>query len=361
MKYGFVFLILLVCFSACDEGKQTGYTPLASGKPDAMLVLMNQNIWKGETGKTIQRVFAGAFPVLPQPEPSLDIQVTTLASFKKVLKNHHNILLCIIDNDKTDVGTYLNQLLMSNEKLKAQRSDEPFKYFFVKNLWARPQLVTFIIAKDKEILSKELLEKGSQILQRMHRFEYNKIKNQVYNNKRNNEAGDIIEDHFNFSCSIPGNYRVLKTSDQVVWLLAESDKVSMNVVIYTDTQPSVYQNKVDQIIDRRDRILGTFVEGPSKDSYITTDTSVIPAWSRRLTLDGIDVYETRGLWKFSIDFMGGPFVNFTFTNEKSSQDITIEGFVYAPGEEKRKYIRQLEFLLTTMITNEYDNTGLSTY
>ena len=114
MKYGFVLLILLVCFSACDEEKQTGYTPIASGKLDAILILMNQNIWNGETGKTIQSVFAGVFPVLPQPEPSLDIQVTSLASFKKVLKYHHNILLCIIDDDATDVGMFLNQLMISN-------------------------------------------------------------------------------------------------------------------------------------------------------------------------------------------------------------------------------------------------------
>ena len=51
------------------------------------------------------------------------------------------------------------------------------------------------------------------------------------------------------------------------------------------------------------------------------------------------------------DFMGGPYVHYTFVDEENSRVINLDGFVYAPKFNKREYLRELEALLKTAKLN----------
>jgi hypothetical protein len=46
--------------------------------------------------------------------------------------------------------------------------------------------------------------------------------------------------------------------------------------------------------------------------------------------------------------MGGPFYSFTMLNADNNQCITIDGFVYAPQEHKRDYIREVEAIVKSL-------------
>ena len=52
--------------------------------------------------------------------------------------------------------------------------------------------------------------------------------------------------------------------------------------------------------------------------------------------------ETRGLWMVQNDFMGGPFISYTFVDPTLERVITIDGYVYNPSDLKRNFIRQME-------------------
>ena len=56
--------------------------------------------------------------------------------------------------------------------------------------------------------------------------------------------------------------------------------------------------------------------------------------------------EIRGLWKMlEGESMGGPYVSHTRIDELNNRVITIEGFVFAPGKEKRNALRQVEAMV----------------
>jgi hypothetical protein len=55
--------------------------------------------------------------------------------------------------------------------------------------------------------------------------------------------------------------------------------------------------------------------------------------------------EIRGIWKVHNDFMGGPFVSYTFVNPNNNKIITLYGYVYKPNTEKRDLLRQVETIL----------------
>ena len=58
--------------------------------------------------------------------------------------------------------------------------------------------------------------------------------------------------------------------------------------------------------------------------------------------------EMRGLWASVRDKMGGPFYSFTQLSSDSSNCITVDGFVYAPQEEKRDYLREVEAIVKSI-------------
>jgi hypothetical protein len=48
------------------------------------------------------------------------------------------------------------------------------------------------------------------------------------------------------------------------------------------------------------------------------------------------------------DFMGGPFVSYTFVDEKRNRVVTLDGYVYAPNAPKRDLMIQLESIMYSM-------------
>ena len=53
--------------------------------------------------------------------------------------------------------------------------------------------------------------------------------------------------------------------------------------------------------------------------------------------------------------MGGPFVSVTALNEKENKIITVEGFVFAAGEDKRNYVRQLDAIVLSLAFPDVKN------
>ncbi len=53
----------------------------------------------------------------------------------------------------------------------------------------------------------------------------------------------------------------------------------------------------------------------------------------------------RGVWNVEHDFMGGPFVSYTFVDPGNNQIVTIYGYVYHPNKKKRNLLRQVEAIL----------------
>jgi len=56
----------------------------------------------------------------------------------------------------------------------------------------------------------------------------------------------------------------------------------------------------------------------------------------------------RGIWESVRDKMGGPFYSYTFITADGKSCITVDGFVYAPQENKRDYLREVEAIVKTV-------------
>jgi hypothetical protein len=104
----------------------------------------------------------------------------------------------------------------------------------------------------------------------------------------------------------------------------------------------------------RDRLTKTHIQG-NLDGFVTID------YRRELNTENIDFlgrygFETRGLWHMverrdNGDLaewgMGGPFVNYAFYDDDSRRLYMIDGMVFAPGYDKREFLRHMETIAHT--------------
>ena len=57
------------------------------------------------------------------------------------------------------------------------------------------------------------------------------------------------------------------------------------------------------------------------------------------TVSGLDIAN---------DYMGGPFISYLIHNPKKNELLFIDGFMHAPGEEKRDHMQELEHIITSV-------------
>jgi hypothetical protein len=65
-------------------------------------------------------------------------------------------------------------------------------------------------------------------------------------------------------------------------------------------------------------------------------------------VNGKQVLVNRGMWRMENYFMAGPFVLYSFYNDQEKKVLAVEGFVLHPTKEKRKFIRELEAMISTV-------------
>jgi len=86
------------------------------------------------------------------------------------------------------------------------------------------------------------------------------------------------------------------------------------------------------------------VKGPDGGSFMVIEQK-IPVSCRSFRRYDTDYIEMRGLWTLEGGFMGGPFISYAFIDPATTRAVVVTGFVYAPKEEKRELLRQVEALM----------------
>ncbi len=321
----FVIATLLfssLLFTSCGGGKSTGQR--SSGKTAEIIVVMNsEKQWEGAVGDTLRAFFRREYPRLPQPEPYFSLVYTPKPNFAatKMFKPHHNIL--IVDINKKYKKAELNAR---------------------KNVWAEPQRVIQITAPDADSFITLFEEKKDFIMKIVEDSERQRLMT-TFAAFRDYEVQEQIKKSFHFSLEIPGGFYIAKKFSNFMWIRKETKKFSQGLIIYTYDFTDTVAFNPKRIISYRDSITKTYIPGPSEGSYMAVSKDYIKPVSKEIDFNGLFAVETRGLWKVEGDFMGGPFINYTFVDEKRNKVITIDGYVYAPNAPKRNMVMQLESII----------------
>jgi len=315
-------LILLALLSSCSLGK-SGMFPSTGTVNELLIITNDKDQWEGPLGDTIRAFFGAEQVGLSQPEPVFDMLNIADENLNDIFKKFHNIFIADINPQATQTTSETKQ-----------------------NLWAGPQRVIKITAPDLQSFYKEFdLKKETFIklfieLERLRTLSINNMAMDI-------KLSDIVAKKFGIKLPLPEGFYLAKETKDFLWLRHKVTKVKqaleLGIMIYTMDYHDTIVFNPRHIIRWRNTITLEYIPGPSPTSFMkVAEENVPPVFDTITDFPGGYAVETRGLWEVENDFMGGPFINYTFIDTANNKVITLDGYVYNPNDVKKYYLRELE-------------------
>ena len=326
-KIAIVFIVaLLTVLTSCntESNKERIILTNISGELNDVLVVIQQSTWDSESGKSLKRILQSEYYALPQYEPSFKAIQIDRSGFTNMFQLYRNII---------DVNI--------SDKIKTS------KIWFGNDVYARPQSYLKIDAKNGiEFIA--LVEKNAEKIKLFFKnAEIARLQN-TYKNRFNENILKHIKNKFNVRVEIPANYKLETDTNNFSWISFETPQISQGIFIYEYNYTDTSQFSVENLINLRNEFLKEYVPGSRKNSFMTTEPEFPVRKTTHVDTTGFYSVFLEGLWKVQGDFMGGPFISYSFPNKDKTSIICIDAYVYGPKKDKRNLIMQLEAIIKTV-------------
>ncbi len=318
-----VLALTMIFLTSCDDHiKRSGLPRSIGNTSEVLVVLQNEQQWNNIIGQSIKEHLAQGQYGLMQVEPIFDLAHITVNNFSDMFKKHRNILIVDIDKKAT--------------KIKVEKFE---------NKWSDPQRIIRITSPSATIFADELSNYTDGIINDYSEAERSRILS-VFRPSSKNDVLKKVRKKFNMDITIPQGFYVAKTEPGFMWIRKEVTDFSQGIVIISEPYLNEEQFSTNSIVARTNRDLKLYIPGESDGSYMAITENYIPVITSQVN-DFASEYtiELRGVWNVEHDFMGGPFISYTFSDPKNNQIITIYVYVYHPNKKKRNLLRQLEAII----------------
>jgi hypothetical protein len=314
-----ISVLLSLLFSCGGKGQSSGMKSI-TGRPGELVIVVNNEIWEGTIDSVFTQVLAQPQLGLPQSEPIFNLTNVPFRAFADIFKTSRNLMTVRVGNDVDSSGVY-----------------------FTHNKYAHPQAVVMIEAKSKASLLELFKSNSDKIIGYFLKAEKDRLA-QNYAKFKEKTITDKAKELFSVSLNVPPGFTIAAAKKDFFWARFETPEISQGILIYSFPYISDSTFTLDYLKMQRNLFLKNNIPGPTKGSFMTTETEV-PLLFNTLRMDGNYAAEMRGLWKVENDFMGGPFISISVLDLLKKRVVTVEGFVYAPSKDKRNLLRQVESMV----------------
>ena len=325
MKKGLTILVAVLFLTSCVDTKKSFVLRGSVGKTNNILVVMENNHWQGTIGNKLRSFTGKILDGLPQPETVFSVAQVSAKGFRSVMKVNRNVLVAQV----TDKNTF----------------------FVKKNVYASPQTVIYVTAKNKEGLVKQLHQHGEEILKIFKKSEIKVIQNLFYKEKVDDKKYKTLQ-KLGISLVVPQRFKTVDDTGDFLWLrqhllsgIARGDGAN-NILVYS--VPLGDEKEVSKrILSIRDTIGKKHIPGSKEGMYMITEAAYTPV-TIVSEVASKPAFETRGKWEVLNDFMAGPFLNYTIIDKENNRLLIVEGFTYAPSVDKREFVFELEAIIKSL-------------
>lgn len=267
-------------------------------------------------------------------------------------KNRKNIVIAAPLNSGSYTSEYIESIIDSSvrEKLISDKDFILRRY----DLWAKNQLVTVLTASDLYELEFKILKNKDNILYAYQKISDKRLFESLYNRtyERREIQGKLLRD-YGWVIYVQADFQLAlnKPKDNFVWLRRSpgSDMERWIFVHWIENASPEYLN-IDSIKAIRNRVTEKFYQTSNDSAYVVIAQDFF-TWNEVNFNDRYAIF-TQGLWDLNIKGMGGPFVNYTFYDEKCKRIYMLDGSVYAPKYYKRNLIQQVDVMLQSFYTKD---------
>ena len=315
--------LFLSSLTSCDFSNNTPKKARSAGGTSELLVVtQNDEQWDGMIGDTIRAFFLQPQYGLPQPEALNKLSHINAAGFNDMFKKHKSLLIVEINPnlDKPVVETG-------------------------EDVWAAPQRVVKIVAPNRASWCQIFNEQKEAYKVMYDKVERDRILS-VLRPSNDVKITQRIKAKLGFDMIIPSGFFIAKDEPDFMWIRKELEKNSFGIFIYTTPYKDTLQLELNNLVTVRDRMMQRYVPGPSNGSFMTTEKEFVPPIINYTSNFPTGfAAEMRGMWCLVGDYMAGPFVSYTFPDNRTGQLVTVEGYVYYPNHDKRDDLLQLQSLI----------------
>lgn len=328
MKRSLLILILSFLVFSCNQKEEDGQKSVFSDVlPDSnggrldVLVVAEDAVWSDRAGEILRKYMTEPQYGLPQPEPKFTVRQVNHKEFNSLLQRARNLI--ILELDSTE-------------------------YNFQKNLYAKPQLIYRFSAPTQQELAELFVKHQKNLIAELRQAEVLHLQKRLVSQHK--PTHPIMLAH-HVKLEIPLDYDLEQEDDNLLVFWKKGLKSDQGIMIFFEPIEPASGVLGDRIIPLRDSLTSIYFQGEKEGTYMIVEDLIAPEMINR-EMSGQFTMETRGLWRTKGTFMGGAFVNYTIFDEINNQRIMLDGFVYAPEQNKRNLLLELEAILQTIeITN----------
>ncbi len=353
LKSPVIFFFIIIFFAGCSSEVRERFTPTpnAIGKVNEIIVIADQSVWEGPVGDTLEYFLGSAYLILPQPEPLFDLRHFTPNEISEVpvRKNFRTYLIIGNLNNQTSETSDMIRQDLGAEKADRAKGDKSFNISIGKDKWAAPQLLIYQFGYSDDDLIANIKKNFLAIAQRVQEHDEPFIRANIFQAGSNRQMNRKVKETFNLEMNIPSDYfqAMHDSVENVIWLRKETDFLSSNILIHKLKYSDQNQLSKTGIKEIRNK-LGKYVSTEIENTFMVVNDEDLPMFIKNMQIGNHYAVEARGIWEIENDFMGGPFISYTILNAETNELLHLDGFVHAPGKEKRDYIQQLEKILAAV-------------
>ena len=344
MKKLFILVSVLltgIAFYSCSSLKP------AQGPEDEIYVVADSTeyqLLKPVMDSTFEKII-----YTPQPEKIFTIKRVSVDQLDKY-KNKKNIIFVAPLGSQSETSKFINTVIDSTVKSKIISDSNSIvrKY----DLWAKNQLAMVLTAPDISSLVTKISRNSGDLLYSFQKISDKRLFESLYNPRyeQKNIEGKFLKD-YGWIIYVQADFKVARNDsvNHFVWLRRSpgSDMERWIFIHWIDNASPVYLNP-DSIKAVRNRVTKEYYQTAEDSGYVVIAQDYYT--SSEVNFNGRYALFTQGLWDLNIKGMGGPFVNYTFYDEKTNRIYMLDGSVYAPKYYKRNLIQQMDVTLQSFMT-----------
>ena len=321
----------------------------AKGPEDEIYVVADSaefNQLESELDSTFEKII-----YTPQPENLFTLQRISPNQLERY-KQSKNLIIVAPLNSNSTTSKFINAIMDSTAKEKI--IEEKNIYVNKYNLWAKDQLVMILTAATMQELQNEIVNNRDNLLYSFQKISDKRLSESLYSpSYEQQDVEGMLLKNYGWIIYVQADYQVAlnKPEDNFVWLRRApgSDMERWIFVHWIDNASPVYLNS-DSIHAIRDRMTKKYYRTADDSSYVVIASDYYT--TNEVNFNGRYAILTQGLWDLNIKGMGGPFVNYTFFDEKTKRIYMLDGSVFAPKYYKRNLIQQMDVTLQSFMTSK---------
>ena len=136
--------------------------------------------------------------------------------------------------------------------------------------------------------------------------------------------------------------------NQTMWLRREVRETSSNILIKVLDYTEENMISEENIIATRNLLGKEYITTSVEGSYMATDDINLPIIYNTSSINNNYTLSARGIWAMENDFMGGAFLSQMVYLEDIQKVVFMDGFLYAPEQDKRPMMQRFEVIFSSL-------------